>query len=365
VTFEPIGAAATAAKASRRLGVGTFNSRTKRFVDKHYLPNRLLQWHVFIMGQYNQLQLEAYLSNAIFNFLSLLDTPKTTAMTNSATVLLSLALLTSSGDPQDNTSVSISEAKKDANGFLVHEVKSPYQAGVTHLRVLLPEKQEPAKRYPVIYVLPVEAGNENRFGNGLLEIKKQNLHNKFAAIHVAPTFSHLPWYCDHNTKKEIRQETYFLKVVLPLIEKTYQVQPGTSGRLLLGFSKSGWGAFSLLLRQPELFGKAAAWDAPLMMDRPDRYGMGDIFGTQENFEKYQISRLLETQAGKFQKEKRLFLLGYGNFRDHHDRAHALMDKLKIVHEYRDGPARKHDWHSGWMTEAVEWLVAGTEDGGKR
>jgi S-formylglutathione hydrolase FrmB len=257
---------------------------------------------------------------------------------------------------------TISEAQTDANGFLVHEVRSPYQAGVTPIRVLLPDKLEPGKRYPVVYVLPVEAGNENRYGDGLLEVKKQNLHNKLQAIFVAPTFSRLPWYADHPTKADIRQETYFLKVVAPFIEKAYPVQPGASGRLLLGFSKSGWGAFSLLLRHPDVFGKAAAWDAPLMLTRADRFGMGDIFGTQENFEKYQITKLLEAQADKFQKEKRLILLGYGNFRDHHKKVHALLTDLKLLHEYRDGPARKHDWHSGWVAEAVETLLPAPKDG---
>jgi S-formylglutathione hydrolase FrmB len=223
--------------------------------------------------------------------------------------------------------------------------------------VLLPDKLEPGKRYPVVFVLPVEAGKENRYGDGLLEIKKHNLHNKLQAIFVAPSFSHLPWYADHPTKADIRQETYFLQVIVPFIEQTYPVQVKASGRLLLGFSKSGWGAFSLLLRHPNMFAKAAAWDAPLMMTRPDRFGTGDIFGTQENFETYQITKLLEAQADKLQKQKRLILLGYGNFRDHHEKVDALMIHLKIAHDYRDGPARKHDWHSGWVGEAVDLLLA--------
>ncbi|HEV3383755.1 MAG TPA: alpha/beta hydrolase-fold protein [Gemmata sp.] len=286
-------------------------------------------------------------------------------MSTASLCILAFALSSAQGNPPDEDIVTISNAKKDLNGFFINEVRSSYQANATQIRVLLPDKLEQDKRYPVVYVLPVEAGNENRFGDGLLEIKKQNLHNKFASIYVAPTFSHLPWYADHPAKNDIGQETYFLKVVMPFIEKTYQVKSEASGRLLLGFSKSGWGAFSLLLRHPDLFGKAAAWDAPLMMVRPDRYGMGDIFGTQEHFEKYQITKLLETQAGKFRKEKRLCLLGYGNFRDHHEKADMLMTNLKIAHEYRDGFSRKHDWHSGWVAEAVEWLVAETEDSGKR
>lgn len=259
-----------------------------------------------------------------------------------------------------DSSPAISAAKKDGD-FLIHEVRSPYQAGATHIKVLAPDKVEKGKSYPVVFVLPVEAGSESRYGDGLKEVHKLGLHNKHGAIFVAPTFSHLPWYADHPTKPEIRQETYFLKVVVPFVEKNYPVRTDAGGRLLLGFSKSGWGAYSLLLRHPDLFGKAAAWDAPLMMDRPGRYGSGDIFGTPENFERYQITRLLEARAGQLQKEKRLILLGYGNFRNSHREAQALMAKLKIAHEYRDGPARKHDWHSGWVAEAVQLLLATPPD----
>ena len=255
----------------------------------------------------------------------------------------------------DDKDVTVSEAKTE-DGFLVHEVKSPYQAGTTRIRVLLPDAPEKGKTYPVVYVLPVEAGTESRYGDGLKEVKKLDLHNALKAVFVAPTFSHLPWYADHPTKTDVRQETYFLKVVVPFVEKTYPAKAEASGRLLLGFSKSGWGAFSLLLRHPDTFGKAAAWDAPLMMEKPGAYGSGDIFGTDNNFAGYRVSKLLGANAAKFAKESRFVLLGYGNFRDHHNQAHDLMDKLKVPHEYRDGPSRKHDWHSGWVKEAAELLL---------
>ena len=93
-----------------------------------------------------------------------------------------------------------------------------------------------------------------------------------------------------------------------------------------------------------------------MMDRPGKYGSGDIFGTADTFDGYRVSKLLKANADKFQTEKRLILLGYGNFRAEHEAAHALLDELKIAQEYQDGPERKHDWHSGWVREAVELLV---------
>jgi hypothetical protein len=252
---------------------------------------------------------------------------------------------------------SIGEAAPDGAGFLVYPVRSPFEAGTTTIRVLLPDSLDPAKSYPVVYVLPVEAGDEHKYGDGLLEAKRDDLQNKYRAIFVAPTFSRLPWYADHPTDPEIRQESYFLKVVLPLVEKTYPARHDAGGRLLVGFSKSGWGAFSLLLRHPDQFAKAAAWDAPLMMDAPGKFGSGQIFGTAQNFEHYRISHLLEQRAA-LGPGKRLILLGYGNFRNDCLGADALMRSLKIEHAFRDGPRRAHTWSSGWLPEAVQLLFAG-------
>jgi S-formylglutathione hydrolase FrmB len=250
----------------------------------------------------------------------------------------------------------ISEAKNDGSGILSHTVECGYQDRPTTLRVLLPGKLEPGRRYPVVYVLPVEAGLENRYGDGLAEIAKLGLHEKYGVICVMPSFARLPWYADHPTNASIRQESYFLRVVLPFIEEKYPVLARSEGRLLLGFSKSGWGAWALLLRHPDRFGKAVAWDAPLRMDAPGKYGSGEIFGDAANFSQYQVSRLLEQQAGKLGDGKRLALLGHGNFRGEHQATHEAMTRLKIPHEYRDSPSRKHDWHSGWVAEGMAFLA---------
>ncbi len=261
-----------------------------------------------------------------------------------------------SASPARAGEVGVSPAVKDEAGILVHTVQSEYQSAKTKIRVLLPRPLEKGKRYPVLYVLPVEPADGVQWGDGLREVEKNDLHNRYGMICVLPTFSAMPWYADHPTDAKIRQETYFLKVVVPFIDQAYPTLAKREGRLLVGFSKSGWGAFSLLLRHPELFARAVAWDAPLMMERPDKYGMADIFGTQENFEKYRISALLKQRAAKPPEPFRLAHFGYGNFREHHQSAHRLMDELKIVHQYRDGPKREHSWQSGWLPEAVQMLV---------
>jgi hypothetical protein len=251
----------------------------------------------------------------------------------------------------------LTQATGNACDFWVHEVNSDHQAGPTEIRVLLPHRMEKDQRYRVLYVLPVEAGKGTRYGDGLLAVQRLGLHNKHDLICVQPTFAHLPWYADHPTDVKVRQESFLLKVVVPFVESKYPVVAGRRGRLLLGFSKSGWGAFSLLLRHPDLFDRAAAWDAPLNKDRPDQFGMGPIFGTQENFENYRITALLEKQAGKLGKEPRLALVGHQNFRAHHQAVHELMERLKIPHEYRDQKLARHAWEAGWVEEAVKFLAS--------
>lgn len=251
-------------------------------------------------------------------------------------------------------------ATRQPDGLYVHRVESSLQAGPTRLKVLLPDRLDLQRKHRVLYLLPVEAGDGTFWGDAMAEVRKANLQNRFGLICVYPTFADLPWYADHPTNPRIRQEAYLLSVVLPAIESRYPGRDDRQGRLLVGFSKSGWGAFSLLLRHPDRFGRAAAWDAPLAEQQPARFGMGPIFGTQENFEKYQITRLLARQAEPLRPgAPRLILLGYDNFRPATVATHDEMQRRGIPHVYRDGPQRKHHWQSGWLAEAVE-LLAGEE-----
>ena len=80
------------------------------------------------------------------------------------------------------------------------------------------------------------------------------------------------------------------------------------------------------------------------------------FGTQDNFEKDRITRLLKQRANLLKSQRRLVLTGYFGFRSHHQAVHAAMGKLGIRHTYRDGPKRKHIWSSGWLPELVDLML---------
>ena len=244
-----------------------------------------------------------------------------------------------------------------SGGEEVYRLNSARQGGETIVRVFTPD--DPGSQGPrtILYVLPVEAGEATKWGNPVEEVRRTDLAGRHGLIVAVPTFSDLPWYADHPSDPQLQQESYMLKEVLPLVERLHGAGPTPPKRLLVGFSKSGWGAWSLLLRHPHLFSKAAAWDAPLMQEAPDRYGMEPIFGAQANFERYCITRLVLDRADLLLPESRLILTGYfDSFRKHHIAMHRLLTGLGIPHVYRDGPKRAHDWHSGWLAETVALMV---------
>ncbi len=286
-------------------------------------------------------------------------------------VVLAVSLLARSIAPAaENTSLAtntdrlkVVAIENREGGETVYRVTSPWQRGETAIRVLLPDGVIPEEQLRVLFVLPVEGGEGTRWGDGLTEIRTSGLHNLHRLICVMPTFSALPWYADHPTDPAIQQEKYLLSGVLPWADETLPTMSTREGRLLVGFSKSGWGAFSLLLRHPDVFDRAAAWDAPLMMDAPGKYGSGPIFGTAENFAKYQLSTLVVDRAERLRRESspRLIHLGFGSFRSEHARFEELLDEHRVPHNYADGPQRQHHWNTGWLPEAIELLVADRSD----
>jgi hypothetical protein len=207
----------------------------------------------------------------------------------------------------------------------------------------------------IVYLLPVESAGNHAFGNALDEAKKLDLANRYGVVFVEPDFAQIPWYADHPSDPEIRQESHLVKVVIEGVERELGWSGATVRRYLVGFSKSGWGALVLLFRHPDVFRGAAAWDSPLMTATPKPWGMDGIFGTQENFERYRFTRSIPTPAAL--RDHTVVLAGHGIFREEMLAAHDLLTTTGVAHQFQDGPQRQHRWDSGWLEDVVQAVLA--------
>lgn len=260
------------------------------------------------------------------------------------------------------TASLFAEEERQSNVVRTHKVRSPYQAGATQLRVLLPDSFDLRKKYRVLYVLPVHAEGVKRHGDGLLEMKKHDYHNLHQLICVAPGYTSEPWYADHDRNAKRQDESHLLKTVIPFIEKRYPVQ-NDGGRLLIGFSKSGWGALSLLFRNPDVFHRAAAWDTGLLVDtgpideveRAKRIARD--WGSFENFEAHRLSSLIRTRGKTLGDEARFFLYcTAGKRAPGSAKLHQILVENHIPHRYVMETHRDHRWDSGWIPEAMAFLM---------
>ena len=238
----------------------------------------------------------------------------------------------------------------ERNGVVRYCFNSENQRGATDLRLLLPENV-PIEQARVLYVLPGQPGLGQRRGGSLNAIRAADLHNRFGYIYAFPSFSDWPWMGDHPTDPELRNESYLVNDVFAFIRQLYP-QASESSQVL-GMSKGGNAALSLILRFPDLIHSVAIWDSPLMKVNPDEWEMPMVYATRENFQRYAVPLLLQQHADLLRGQQRVVLHGFGMFRDHVVAAHEMMVELGIPHAYNNLIQREHIWTSGWVEILVE------------
>ena len=154
----------------------------------------------------------------------------------------------------------------DASGVQNYQVTSPDNGpGPQALRVLQPSNPAPGVAHNFLYVLPVEPGEGTTFGDGLQVIQSLNLQNQYNLTIIEPSFSINPWYADNPLDANLQEDTYMAMDLQPWVKANLSTT-GTEQHWLIGFSKSGIGAQTLILRHPDKFTLAASWDFPADMN---------------------------------------------------------------------------------------------------
>ncbi len=264
-------------------------------------------------------------------------------------------MLLAAGSGPDEPGVTVQGPVDDAaKGVKVFRVDSPYLGRQSTVEVLLPDKLEAGRTYRTLYVLPVEGGIGGKYGDGLAEVRKADAHNRYGLICVTMSFDTVPWYGAHATNPRIRHEEFIKRVVVPLVESRFPASGKPGDRLLLGFSKSGWGAVSLLLRDPAFFGAACSWDAPLMMTEAKLgYASKNHFGTPEQAAPYVPVNLVKQRAAELAGgPPRLTILGKNTFGGDTRKFHELLEAHGVPHRYDNELLFKHHWESGWVPKAL-------------
>jgi hypothetical protein len=254
----------------------------------------------------------------------------------------------------------VTHTSVDAHGVRHLSVVSDYLGGrTTVVRVLEPKTMSPVD-HRLLYVLPVEPGvttEASSFSDGLEELRRLDVPNRYNVTIIAPSFPISPWYGDNVSDPRHRIESFVVKDLVPFGDTLSPTL--ASQRWLLGFSKSGFGALALIFRHPNVFAMAAAWDAPAQLqDMSIGMGIASNFGTEANFATYRIPALIALHADAFSKVNRLWIgADDSSWTPHMLQLHRQLEEAGVLHTFARGRARLvHAWYSGWLESAVRALA---------
>ena len=293
--------------------------------------------------------------------------PRLLADAHKVTVILALlcvwfALHTYAGA----TGLTVSYPQTDGNGVIWYDATSSYNGpGSTILRVLPPTNPASGMPHRFIYVLPAisDVDLQDEFGDGLEELLALNVHNDYNAHIIAPSFQFEPWYANHNSDPVRQYESFMVHDLVTWVQANLSIT-GQEEHWLVGFSKSGFGAVTLLFRNPTVFDAAAAWDFPADQPDTDGFGMLDNYGTEANFQNnYRLTAdWIAARKAPFQTTKRLWLskdyVTYYGSPTYRDEVLAIAERLSdndVQFMLSGGVTRIHSWTSGWLPQAVAGL----------
>jgi putative tributyrin esterase len=217
-------------------------------------------------------------------------------------------------------------------------------------------KQQPARRYPVLYFLHGLGDNEQTLfnsGGWTLLDDLRNQHRMGDFLIVSPEGKRT--FYVNSSDRSVRYSDFFLQEFMPYIEKTYSIRAGQPGRAISGISMGGYGALRMAFAHPELFSAVSAQSAALFTESPQelngvsRTGTGltqvlaPVFGNPidvAHWNDNSVFVLAKRNAAALKKLAIYFNCGqndnYG-FEKGAAALHAELDRENISHQYHAYP----------------------------
>jgi hypothetical protein len=249
----------------------------------------------------------------------------------------------------------------DAEGAQVYDITWNDQGNHPFaVRVLVPTNPSADYAHSFLYALSVGSGfTQQTYGSGLNVLESEDVEDKYNTTIIEPIFPTDSWYADNPNDSTIDYYT-FLTTILPKWVDANFSTTGSEKNLLLGFSKSGYGALDVLLKNPTEFDAAAAFDFPADMTSYTGFGTssGNNYGTQANFQNnYELDQsFIDTYKTPFTTQDRIWISGGPDYANQVADFNNLLTSQGVKDTFvttQTGDA--HTWTGGWVSSAVAGL----------
>lgn len=126
--------------------------------------------------------------------------------------------------------------------------------------VIAPENMDPAKKYPVVYMLPGSSSPDASALQWYDEGHAEEITKGLPVYTVIMSGGQQGWYTNWATQDEVVQnwETFHLQEMVPWVDSYLPTSADRGHRVVLGNSMGGYGAVRYAEQRPDLFGEAVS-----------------------------------------------------------------------------------------------------------
>ena len=248
---------------------------------------------------------------------------------------------------------------------------SPLVGKTLPYNVVLPADYRVSRntRYPVLYLLH---GLTGHYSDWLTRSNVADYASQYRIIIVMPEGND-GWYTDSATVASEKYESYFIRELLPDVQKRYRTIENRYGRGVAGLSMGGYGALKFGLKYPATFAFAgsmsgalgpASWTEEDLKDlKSIRDSVFGVFGPigSDTRKANDIHQLARSASPARISALPYFYLDCGTedvLANDNARFATLLHEKKIAHEFRQLPGN-HNWQY-WDQQVREVLKIAAE-----
>ena len=149
-------------------------------------------------------------------------------------------------------------------------------------------------------------------------------------------YPHLVWY-----NESVREKAIYQIRGLPV-----------SPVVLVGFSKSGLGAWNIARTIPTLVSATLIFDAPVARNELPPWGTGPFYKDDASWQRDLPIQSVKSFAEVMPESHQLVLISGPGFREEMLTLSQALAQIGHKHVYLDRPDMMHHWNSGWIEDGL-------------
>ena len=126
--------------------------------------------------------------------------------------------------------------------------------------------------------------------------------------------------------------------------------------ILIGFSKSGLGAWSIARMIPERISGTLIFDAPVADEDRYRWGADQFYHDDATWQRELPLHSVQEFRTALPKTHKLVLISGEVFHDEMSSLAQVLSEAEVEHTFLPRPHLKHHWNSGWIEEGLSILL---------